>query len=454
VAEAASGESAAVEAAPPDAGQGAAAPAAPDAAVAPAAGAPDATVGPEAGAPDAGVGPEEAAAAGGRGSAPRRVIVDIDPWSFVVVAAAAAVAVALFAIGDAAADVLTGIGVGVVLGVALSPVVGAVQRRWHTSRGSAVVIVGTGLTIAIAIVVLLVGPAAIRQSREFSQELPSTVREFYTWPVVGPRLEKADAAGTVEDWLNDAPARVDDATLANLGERLLGGVLSTIVVLVTALGVMVDGEILVRRLRALVPPADRERTTRMARIVYSTFGSYFAGSLFVAVLAGLVILSAGLLIGVPLAPVAGLWTTLTNLIPQVGGFLGGGFFVLLAFTQGPVQAALALAVFLAYQNLENHIIQPAIVGRAVNLSPPATMLAALVGGAAAGVPGALVATPLLGAVKAIYLDSRGQMPDAEVDVVRRRLSHILHRKSGETEEADETPTAPAADQAGAPDQPD
>ena len=76
----------------------------------------------------------------------------------------------------------------------------------------------------------------------------------------------------------------------------------------------------------------------MGRIVYATFGSYFAGSLFVAVLAGLVTLSTGLLLGVPLAPVAALWTTFTNLIPQIGGALGGSFFVLLALTQGPVQA--------------------------------------------------------------------------------------------------------------------
>ena len=144
-------------------------------------------------------------------------------------------------------------------------------------------------------------------------------------------------------------------------------------------------------------------------------------------LAGIVTLSVGLVLGVPLSPVAGLWTTLTNLIPQIGGFLGGGFFVLLALTQGPVEAAIALAFVIAYQNLENHVISPAIVGRAVNLSPPATMLAALVGGAAAGVPGALVATPLIGAVKAIYLDSRGQAPEPET---RRRPPAPVPRSRG------------------------
>lgn len=352
-------------------------------------------------------------AANGGSPASGRIVVDIDPWSFVVLAGAALVALALFSVSSVATDVLTGIGVGVLLGVALSPVVSGVQRKWGGSRGRAVVVVGLGLSVAVAAVVFLVAPAAIAQSRDFSEELPSTVADFYSWPIVGPRLEDADAAGAVEDWIENAPADIDDATLADLGERLLGGVLSAVVVLVTALGVLVDGEIVVRRFRALVPAPSRGGADRLGRIVYATFGSYFAGSLFVAVLAGLVILSAGLLLGVPLAPVAGLWTTFTNLIPQIGGFLGGSFFVLLAVTQGPVHAVVALVIVIAYQNLENNVISPAIVGRAVNLSPPATMLAALVGGAAAGVPGALVATPLMGAAKAVYLDRRGVLPAEE-----------------------------------------
>ena len=80
---------------------------------------------------------------------------------------------------------------------------------------------------------------------------------------------------------------------------MLGGVFSSVVVLVTALGVMIDGEIAVRRFRALVPPSRRAEADRLGRIVYATFGSYFAGSLFVAVLAGIMVLSVGLLLGVP-----------------------------------------------------------------------------------------------------------------------------------------------------------
>jgi len=359
------------------------------------------------------------------------VVVDIDPRSALALGAAAALASALWAIVTIAPDMVTRVAVGVLLGVALSPLVAAVQRRGAT-RGRAAATVGGWLSVVFAAVVLLVAPAAVEQAGDFSAELPATVEDLYSWPVLGPRLEEADAAEEVEELIDELPARIDDEALADLGERLIGGILSTIVVLITALGVLVDGEAVVRRVRAIVPPSRQAELDGIGRIVYESFGSYFAGSLFVAVLNGLVVLSLGLALGVPLAPVAGLWSVLTNFIPQVGGFLGGSFFVLLALTESPLTALIAGVLFLAYQQLENNVISPAIVGSAVNLTPPTTMLAALVGGAAAGVPGALVATPLLGAAKALYLDRQGQLPPrtgnqvvvrlrARWDQIRRRL---------------------------------
>lgn len=360
-------------------------------------------------------------------SEPAAIVLDVHPASVVVLGAVASLAAAGWAVATIAPDMLTRVAVGLLLGLALSPVVSSVERRWSTSRGMAATIVGGGLVAFFAAVVLLVAPPAVSQARQFSSELPATVRELYSWPVVGSRLEAADAAGDVEAWIDDLPARIDDRTLADLGERLLGGVLSTVVVLVTALGVLVDGERLVRRLRAVVPPSRQPRVEGAGQIIYHSFGGYFAGSLLVAVLNGLVVLSTGLLLGVPLAPIAGLWSMLTNFIPQIGGFLGGSFFVLLALTESPLTALIAAVVFLGYQQFENNVIGPAIVGSAVNLTPPATMLAALVGGAAAGVPGALVATPLVGAAKALYLDRRGQLPPRREPALQRRLKTRVRR---------------------------
>jgi predicted PurR-regulated permease PerM len=79
--------------------------------------------------------------------------------------------------------------------------------------------------------------------------------------------------------------------------------------------------------------------------------------------------------------------------------------------------------------LENHVISPAVVGHAVDVSPPTSMLATLIGGAVAGVAGALVATPLVGATKQLYLQLRwGQQPFArERPPLRDRVKSAFPR---------------------------
>ncbi len=141
-----------------------------------------------------------------------------------------------------------------------------------------------------------------------------------------------------------------------------------------------------------------------------------------------------MILGVPLVPLAAIWAMLTDLIPQVGGALGGAFFVLLAATESVPVAIAAGVLFVVYMNIENHVIQPAIVGKSVDLTPPTTMVAAFVGGAVGGIPGALVATPLVGAAKQLILEARGRRaPEPPLDEqkrlgllvrVRRQIGHL------------------------------
>ena len=90
-------------------------------------------------------------------------------------------------------------------------------------------------------------------------------------------------------------------------------------------------------------------------------------------------------------------------------------------------------------NVENHIIQPAIVGKSVDLTPPTTMVAAFVGGAVGGIPGALVATPLVGATKQLILEARGRRaPEPAIDdhagVVTRVRQHITELLPGDSDD--------------------
>jgi predicted PurR-regulated permease PerM len=328
---------------------------------------------------------------------------------------AAGVATALLLLGLVrnVSSGLTSIGVGLLLAFALDPVVVRIRRRFHCSRPVAVGVVGAGFVVALGFLVLVLGPPAVEQAGEFGRELPETVEDLYDLPLAGGWLRDADASEKVQEWVDDLPARLDEKTLRDAAERIIGGLLSAVVVALIGIAVLVDGDRLVRRLLAALPDSVEPGAVQAGRIFYRTIGAYFSGSLLVAACAATFILAVGLALGVPLAPAAALWALVVNLIPQIGGFLTGSFFALLGFANGGTTGVLCILLYVLWMNFENHILQPAIVGEAVDLSPPTTMLAALVGGAAAGVPGALVATPLVGAAKAIYLEVRyGTPPEA------------------------------------------
>jgi putative heme transporter len=171
---------------------------------------------------------------------------------------------------------------------------------------------------------------------------------------------------------------------------------------------LLDGERLLRGGRRLVPAARREQADRIGRLAYSTVGRYAAGSLFVAVVAGAAVLVAGLVLRVPLTPLLAVWVAVFDLVPQIGGAVGGIPFVLLGLTRGAGTAVACAVFFVLYLQFENHVLSPLIVGRSVKLSPPATMAAALVGVSAGGVVGALLAVPVVAAAKAVYLELRAE----------------------------------------------
>jgi len=354
--------------------------------------------------------------------------VSIAPQSVLALVVAVVAALFVFPLVRPAATGLTHLAIGILLGLALFPLVVEVRTRLHCRHTVAVAIVGGAVLVFAVLVGVVMGPPAVSQAERFGKQLPDTVRGLYHLPIVGPRLDHADAAGTVQRWVKDLPARVDSKTVSDVTRSLLGGAVALVTVVLVALAVLLDGEILVARVRGLIPPARRDRADEIARIFYRVIGKYFAGSLVVAVLAGVYILAIGLAMGVPLAPIAALWMVITDLIPQVGGFLGGAFFTLLAVSQSVTIGIICLVLYLLYMNLENHVIQPAVVGQAVDLSPPTTMLAALVGGAAGGIPGALFATPLAGAVKQLYLEFRFGHTTLDEMSRRQRIRQIFRRK--------------------------
>src|SRR5207247_10958271 len=114
---------------------------------------------------------------------------------------------------------------------------------------------------------------------------------------------------------------------------------------------------------------------RACRVV----GRYAAGTGVVAVVNAAAVTTIGLILGTPLAPLVGVWSGLWNVVPQIGGFMGGVTLVALSLTSGLHTGLMAAAIFLVYQQAENNVIQPVITGRTIRISPLANMPAVLAG---------------------------------------------------------------------------
>lgn len=306
----------------------------------------------------------------------------------------------------------TAAGIGTLLALALNPLVALFQRRFHMRRNAAVATVLACLFGGLALILTLLVPPAARQARNLSNDLPGVVQDLGQLPVVGERLREADVPARIDAAVRSLPARLsgDASPLTRAGRSVLSGAVLAFATLLLATTLLVDGERLLASLRRLVPRDHREQADRLARTAYEVVGRYVAGSVSVAVLAGVVNLIAGLVLGVPLAPLAALNVTLWNLVPQIGGFFGALPFVLLGLTKGPGTGVACAIVFVVYMNIENHVIQPLLIGNAVKLSPPVTMMAALIGVSVGGVVGALLVIPLVGALKAVYLEVRKPPP--------------------------------------------
>jgi predicted PurR-regulated permease PerM len=347
----------------------------------------------------------------------RPAAVDLDWRSMAALAGAVAGVVVVAAGFRSMPRTLAALGVAVVLALGLDPLVSRLSRRLGGARGAALAIVLAAVVALFATVAVVLVPPAARQARDLGDDLPTVLDDLTNLPLVGDAIADAGVPSRLERAIRDLPDRLlgDDTPLFRIGRRAADGLLAVTVTLLFLVTLLLDGERLALAARRLVPRRHRDRAHALADVTYRVVGKYVAGSLLVALVAGLCNLVAGLVLGVPLAPLLAMWVMVWNLVPQIGGAMGGIPFVLFGFTQGAGTGLACTAYFLVYQQLENNVLGPLLVGQAVKLSPPATMTAALVGVSAGGVVGALIAVPLLGAAKAIYLELRPPEPEPEVE---------------------------------------
>ena len=145
-------------------------------------------------------------------------------------------------------------------------------------------------------------------------------------------------------------------------------------------------------------PGRQATIARIAADVSGKVTGYMAGNLLTSFTAGTVVFVTLQILGVPFPLLWGLWVALVDFLPMIGGALAGIPTVLFATAHSLTDGIVTAAVFVAYQQLENHVLNPVIMGRTVKINPLLVLLAVLVGTSlgdwVGGVFGAFVAALL------------------------------------------------------------
>ena len=339
---------------------------------------------------------------------------------FVRVRVRTLVTVALFTVAvlglltllSVARHVLVWVLIALFLAVALNPLVEWIQRRTHRSRGLSVgtaFLLVLGLAVGIGAVFI---PTLVDQVGGFADKVPHYVDQITKGQGRLGFLEtKYHLATKVEAAISNVKQGGAAKVLGHAGaavsltKSVVNVIVATITILFLTFFMLLEGRDWVESFYGLLPEASQPRWRKVGADIYKAVGGYVVGNLVISVIAGVLATVVLLALGVPYAVALGLIVALLDLIPLAGATLAAIVVTLIAgITQGWIPAIVVAVFFLIYQQVENHVIQPVVYGRTVQLSPLAVLISVLVGAEVAGILGALAAIPVAAGIQVIVVD--------------------------------------------------
>jgi predicted PurR-regulated permease PerM len=330
---------------------------------------------------------------------PRAVLVVLG----IILAAAVLIQIVLVARG-----VLIWILVAMFLATALNPAVEWVQAHGVRRRGLAVLIVYLGTLLAIAALGATFVPILIDQVNNFVDAVPGYVEDLTRGR---GRLGFLEREYQITEKVRDALQQGGATKVLGLSGTALAvtkSVVSAVIAILTiaflTLFMLLEGPVWVERFYSLLPEESQPRWRAVGRDIYRTVGGYVTGNLAISLIAGIVSTLVLLVLGVPYAVALGLVVAILDLIPLAGATIAAILVTTVAFLDSTTSGIVVLVFFVLYQQLENHVLQPVVYGRTVQLSPLAVLIAVLVGAEIAGVIGALAAIPVAGTIQVVLVD--------------------------------------------------
>jgi predicted PurR-regulated permease PerM len=323
---------------------------------------------------------------------------------------------------------LSEVTIPLLVAVLLTALLLPVTKRLHTwgvNRGLATAITVLGGLVVIAGVLFLIVSSIVSQSSTLGTNVTTGFNQLANWLQNGPLhvsatyFNPSEWVTRITDWVKTSQDTITTYAAeigSSVGHFLAGFALA----LFSLFYFLHNGREIFAFLLRFFPRKSRARVDRAALNGWQSLSSYVRATILVALADGVGVLIAALIIGVPAAPALAALVFLGAFVPIVGAFVSGFVAVLVALVAlGWVQALFMLGAIVLVMELESHILQPFLMGRAVKIHPLAVLLAIAIGIILGGIIGALFAVPMLAFVKTFVQHLSDELPNPETSVVSR-----------------------------------
>jgi predicted PurR-regulated permease PerM len=268
----------------------------------------------------------------------------------------------------------------------------------------------------LALFAWLVIPQAVRQTQELARDFPSYLDRLRTSTGT---LGTMEAKYHLSERLQQASSRLPDLAIGKIPSITAGAgsvIANTLTVVVLTIYFLLGLERGHSAGQRIVAGEHADRNSRIFDESLERIGGYVSGNIFISVIAGTLAFLVLEILDVPFAAALAVWVAIADLIPGVGAMLGAVVCVIVALFSS-VGDGIAVAVyFIVYQRVENYLILPRVMTKAIDLSAPAVIITLLIGSSLAGLAGALIALPIAAALKVIVRGLRpGVAPTAGAD---------------------------------------
>ena len=294
--------------------------------------------------------------------------------------------------------------IAVFVAIAVSGPVNVLSR--HMRRGFAIAVVYvTLLLIPIGLGALLI-PSLVNQGEDLANNAPEYAQDVTDFVNENETLRNLnddyDITTKLQDEAEKLPSKIGDAagTLRDIGIGFVNSVFAGLTILILSIFMVSGGRRWIERFLETRNPEQKERIGRALDHIGNAVGNYVAGALLQATIAGITSFIVLTILGVPFAGPLALVVFLFDLIPLVGATLGAVLVaVVTVFVNFPVALIVWVIYAIAYQQVENYVIQPQIQRRAVAVEPFVVLVAVLFGSTLFGIIGALLAIPAAASIQ-------------------------------------------------------